>query len=185
MCAFVAWTPRSGRIGPGGPFYISAHEQSWNALVLPWARLHPSGVCPPISQIGTDLILRPSRDSRRRGGQPVDRDSPPLSRPSPPCGGSLGLRCSRAVPSVQNLCSNRDVLLDQVQSGSAGASPSPVPPTSRNSLSLAACVLANAATSGTGPAPRESAGGRSLSCQTTSADSRTRSGSPDRAAAWG
>ena len=71
--------------------------------VLPWARLHPSGVRPPISQIGTDLILRPSRDSRRRGGQPVDRDSPPLSRPSPPCGGSLGWRRRRAVSSVSNL----------------------------------------------------------------------------------
>ena len=32
MCALVAWTPRSGRIGPRGPFYISAYEHSWNAL---------------------------------------------------------------------------------------------------------------------------------------------------------
>ncbi len=30
--ARVAWTPRSGRNGPGGPFYFLARTHSWNAL---------------------------------------------------------------------------------------------------------------------------------------------------------
>ena len=31
VSAMVAWPPRSGRNGPGGPFYVSARTQLWNA----------------------------------------------------------------------------------------------------------------------------------------------------------